>query len=241
MSSLNLVPDGDEIDPKQEAVDQRFLDLFNAEPEDNAEPDDGFLLSFNEVPVEDLAAYLKCSVNPEEAAHLLSGHHPTINPAPENNAIFKFLKPLFRDRHSRTLEEWAAFAKEEGIKVHRWLGWWQNNSKQGASEKPEQAKGESIAPSTIETPPAWDTLTLEEKKASWDAMSPPARRKKAAELVKKHNGNKTKAAAEVDVSRERIGQIIKEGKPEEPEAPLPDNHYTRLAGLAKPKRGKASR
>jgi len=110
----------------------------------------------------------------------------------------------------------------------------------GEAEQPvlaEQGKSDAIAPSTIETPPSWDTLTLVEKKASWVALSPPARREKAAELVKKHKGNKTLAAAEVDISRERMGQIIKEGKPE---APLPVNQWTQLAGLTKPKRDKAS-
>ena len=105
----------------------------------------------------------------------------------------------------------------------------------------ELVQSEAIASSTIETPPAWDTLTSEEKKASWDALSPPARREKATEMVKKHKGNKTQAAAEVGISRERIGQIIKEVKPKELEAPLPDNPWTQLAGLTNPKRGKASR
>lgn len=106
---------------------------------------------------------------------------------------------------------------------------------------PEQAKSEAIAPSTIETPPAWDTLTSEEKKASWDAMSPTAHREKANELMKKHKGNKTHAAAEVGISPQALRRYLEESEPEEPEAPLPVNRYTVGLGLIKHKRGKASR
>ena len=107
--------------------------------------------------------------------------------------------------------------------------------------QPGQETPEAIAPSTIEQPPAWDSLKPDEKKAAWNDLSPVARREKAAELVMKHGGNKTRAGAEVGISRERIGQITKEGKPEVPEAPLPVNKWTQAAGLVKPKRSKASR
>jgi hypothetical protein len=110
-----------------------------------------------------------------------------------------------------------------------------------ATPATEPAQSEAIAPSTIETPPAWDTLTLEEKKASWDAMTPDGRREKAHELVKKHDGNKTRAAAEVGISPQAFRRYIEEAKPEETEAPLPVNMWTQTLGLVKPKRGKASR
>lgn len=87
----------------------------------------------------------------------------------------------------------------------------------------------------------WETLTPEQKKAAWDGMTKAGRQDKAPELVKKHGGNKTRAGAEVGISGNRIGQILKESEPEEPEAPLPVNQWTLMAGLVKPKRGKASR
>ena len=87
---------------------------------------------------------------------------------------------------------------------------------------------------------AWDSMTPEQKKAAWDAMDPLSRREKAVELVKKHKGNKAAAGREVGVTGKRIAQLLAELE-DQPEVPLPVNRYTVAAGLAKPKRGKASR
>lgn len=94
---------------------------------------------------------------------------------------------------------------------------------------------------TTEAPPAtWEAMTLEQKRAAWNVMSAQTRREKAAELVRKHGGNKTAAGAEVGITGNRMGQLLKETEGQ-PEAPLPVNKWTQAAGLAKPKRGKASR
>jgi hypothetical protein len=89
--------------------------------------------------------------------------------------------------------------------------------------------------------PDWETLSPEQKKVTWDGMTPARRREKARELVKKHDGHRAHAGAEVCITRERIGQLIKEDKPKEAEAPLPVTPWTQLTELENPKRYKASR
>jgi hypothetical protein len=111
---------------------------------------------------------------------------------------------------------------------------WMGNAWQSA-QAPESAASDKT------TQADWETLTPEQRKAAWDGMTKAGRLEKARELVKAHQGNKTRAGAEVGITGNRIGQILKEGEPEEPEPPLPDNHWIRDAGLAEPKRGKASR
>jgi hypothetical protein len=133
-----------------------------------------------------------------------------------------------RKTKEKMAEEWAT-RSVEGIKAQ------QQAPATGARPTPEQANSEGVSA-------AWDGLSPDGKRAAWNAMTPAQRREKAVELVKKHNGNKTAAGAEVVISRERMGTLFREGTAEQqPEAPLPDNHWIRDAGLAEPKQGKPSR
>jgi len=93
----------------------------------------------------------------------------------------------------------------------------------------------------IEAQAGWDAMNQEQKRAVWDAMGVQTRREKAAELVKRHGGNKTAAGREVGISGIRIGQLLKLLKVAEvrPEAPLPVNKWTQAAGLATSTRSKA--
>lgn len=92
------------------------------------------------------------------------------------------------------------------------------------------------------TAPSWENLSADGKRATWQAMSPEQRRAKARELVERHGGNRAAAGAEVGITGNRIGQLLKETEPEgESEAPLPINKYTAALGLSKPAPCKPSR
>lgn len=84
---------------------------------------------------------------------------------------------------------------------------------------------------------SWDAMADDEKKEAWSAMTPERRQAKAAELVKKHSGNKSAAGREVGISGKRIAQLLKKSNLE---APLPVKSNTGPFGLPQPKRSKAS-
>jgi hypothetical protein len=149
------------------------------------------------------------NVTPLQAAKLLCGFNPdddTIDPqtvTTDETSPEDFKRPLreFDDEawgnaKPRTLSQWHDIAIARHLKHHKWI-----------DDYRQIIDGERQTEQPLED---WEQKTLEQKKASWNALSPEGRFVKADELTKKHHGNKTAAGREVGVTGNRNGQILKE-------------------------------